>query len=143
MDLENNNSDNELRNRIVSESSQDWVFDLIRPLKSNRRYQASTTAENTYDLIKKGYDIDEIAKMRNLKVGTITRHIISLSLSGKEIPHTLVDKNIPLDQQMKIIKVLKENGSFSKKAVRNALANKYTYSQIDLVIALMISYNRK
>ena len=132
----------EIDNPIILESSKEWVYAAASILEKNGSYKLNKTAERTHSLLKSGHDIHEIADIRGLKVGTIATYLISLAITGKEIPYSIIGKEISYDDQKRIIEELKKNGFLLKMQTKKTLGEEITYHHINLVIALLISYNK-
>lgn len=126
----------------LEESSQKWVYDSIDYFEKTKKYKLNPTSEKTYELIKMGKSINEIAEIRKLKISTIIDHLLSLSLSGATISHSLIDNEIPLTLQVKIIQALHNNGFALKRSVKEDVTDDCEYYHIDLMLALLISYNK-
>ncbi len=93
--------------------------------------------------MKSGHDIHEIAAIRGLKIGTIITHLVSMAISGREIPYSVISKEMDHDTKMRIVEELRYNGFFFKKQTKEALGDDVTYHQINLVIALLIACNKR
>ncbi|BCB04574.1 helix-turn-helix domain-containing protein [Bacillus sp. KH172YL63] len=72
-----------LLSEIARESSK---FPLLYSMGVNREHSQNLTisTSKTYDLYKRGHSIEEIARIRNLKINTIEDHIIELALTKKD-----------------------------------------------------------
>lgn len=133
----------EIKQRIILESNQKWVHDSLSYLEKSETYKPNESSNKTYELLKSESNIHEIANRRGLKSGMIITHLIGLAISGNEIPHSLINNEIELKNQLIIIDELKKNGFVFKKVTKDQLGKDFSYNQINLMIALLISYNKK
>jgi len=139
---QNHSEKRDIGSLIIEESSQKWVYASIDYFEKTKKYKLNDTSKKTYELLNTGKSVNEIADMRKLKMSTIIDHLLSLSLSGIVIPHKLIDNEIPLTVQGRIIEVLHNTGFTSKKSIKEMVGDECEYHHIDLMIALLISYNK-
>ena len=85
----------------------------------------------SYQLFKEGLKPDEIAKFRNLTIGTINNHLARFIPTGEV---TLSDL-VPPEHQDTILKVIHTIGKGeTKTAIKNLCPPEVTYQEIDLVL---------
>lgn len=93
----------------------------------------SATVQTTVDVYKRGFNITDIAKIRNLGVGTITEHLIDWYSRGGEFR---IDEHIDPAQEKKIISAISKVGSSERVGLlKEILPEGISYEDIRLVIA--------
>ncbi|GAC1648389.1 MAG: DNA helicase RecQ [Ktedonobacteraceae bacterium] len=93
-----------------------------------------STRQVTLELYNEGRSIEEMARERNLKPGTIISHLVELMESGEEID---VEALIHPDHYNDIASVLKQIGGEVLKPVKELLGDDYSYEEIRLVRAYL------
>lgn len=89
------------------------------------------SARKTWELLKKGFSIDEIVKLRHLKQSTIEDHLVEFALNIDDFSiETYVDKEL----QDKIMNLSFQLQTRQLKIIRNHLTQA-SYFQIRLVLA--------
>lgn len=102
---------------------------MIKVSKKNITLTASTA--KTYDLIQKGYNIEEIVDLRKLKQSTIEDHIIEILLNVPDFPvHSLVSK----EKITRIKNTIEQLSSKSLKIIKQQLVD-VSYFEIRVVMA--------
>ncbi len=95
--------------------------------------QKPKSHEQTFELFKQGFGLEEIARLRGYTVGTLESHLTPYVASG-EID---VDRLVPSDKQKMILKALE---GFSKEkglaSVKNALPADVSFAQIRYMMAV-------
>lgn len=108
-------------------------FPLLHSILENSKQTMLMTNSSgkTYELLKMGFSIEEIAIKRNLKESTIEDHIVEIALN---IADFSIDNFVDQQKQITILSVAKQTGSKQLKFIRNAVpaAN---YFEIRLVLA--------
>lgn len=106
---------------------------------SSKKISKSVSTENksdtklaTFNAFKEGKSIHEIAKERNLTVGTIEGHLSGYVLNGKININELVTE----DNQLLIKNAAKIHGVQGLKLLKENLPDHITYNEIRLVIGL-------
>ena len=85
----------------------------------------------TYQLYKQGLKPDEIAKFRNLTVGTIINHLAHFLPTGE----VSLSELVPPEHQEAILKVIQTIGKGeSKTAIKSLCPPEVTYQEIELVL---------
>ncbi|MBI5193038.1 MAG: DNA helicase RecQ [Nitrospirae bacterium] len=107
--------------------------------KATVQMMKTPTARLTLDLCRQGLSLEDIAKSRGLSVNTVASHIEELILSGEDIP---IDRFVSMDRQVTIASVLDEKGTERLKPIKEALGNDFSYEEIRLVRAKMLSRGR-
>ena len=97
----------------------------------------SDTISETHALYKSGLSIEEIAKKRGLKTGTIATHIGSLFVQ-KRIPSSDLNKFVPLERVEIIKNAFTEIGSAEAlRPIKDLLGDDFSYDEIRLVGAVL------
>lgn len=109
-------------------------------MKTTPKEMKTPTARMTFDLCRQGLSLEDIAKSRGLSVTTVSSHIEELILSGEEIP---IDRFVSMDRQVMIASVLDEKGTERLKPAKEALGDGFSYEEIRLVRAKMLSRGRQ
>ena len=120
-------------------SSRMKLLAARRERKRIRRFtQGSDTIAETHIFYKKGMDIKQIAKKRELTERTILKHICEL-IKEKRIPKEDLQRFVPPKRAQKIRKVFEDIGDIEKlKPAKDILGDNFSYDEIDLVRAVMI-----
>jgi uncharacterized protein YpbB len=105
------------------------LFSLSTVSSQQRNLTLSTS--KTYDLYKQGYEIEDISRIRKLKVNTVEDHFIEIILTHDGFD---TDCFIPHDELMKAASVMKELGTRRLKPIKERLPH-LTYFQIRIAIA--------
>lgn len=108
-------------------------FPLLAQVIQDLRISGFITqsADQTYEFIKKGYTIEEISKLRRLKVNTIYDHIVEISLYDSEFPiHTYVSQ----EKQHEIIQAAQQMGTSRLKKIKDIVSEDISYFQIRLTL---------
>src|SRR5699024_1045731 len=91
----------------------------------------SASANHTYQLLRKGYPIEKIAQMRQLKENTICDHIVEISL---HVSSFSITKYVNQDVQDQIIRAIELTKSYKLKDIKGKLSEDISYFQIRLVL---------
>ena len=86
----------------------------------------------SFNLFKEGKTIEEIAKERNLSVGTIEGHLVAF-VTSKEID---INKMVSKEKQAQIKEAIKIHGTSGTKNLKDVLPETISYGEIRMVIAL-------
>lgn len=108
-------------------------FPLLFLMIEDLHHDAPITlsARKTYHLIQKGYSIEEIAAMRNLKVNTIQDHIVELALN---LENFQIDPYVNEEKREKILEAAKLSPTKQLKHIKQHIEDA-SYFEIRLVIA--------
>ncbi len=90
----------------------------------------SYTELQTFELHKQGLSIKEIAKQRNLRSTTITRHLSDLIEKNQPVDLNLI---VPVDKQKKILQVIDALGDTALTPIKEYLGDSYSFDEIRLV----------
>jgi len=106
----------------------------VTPKKERKEKSAEEkTPSNifSFNLFKEGKTVDEIAKERNLSVGTIEGHLVAF-VASKEID---INKMVSKEKQELIKEAIKIHGTSGTKNLKDVLPESITYGEIRMVIA--------
>ncbi|WP_312098616.1 helix-turn-helix domain-containing protein [Niallia sp.] len=116
--------------RILSNKGEyPLLGQMIKDRKKSYTLTESTT--KTFGFIQKGFSIEEIVHLRNLKQSTIEDHIIEILLNVPEFPvHHLVGK----EKIIRIKNSMEQSSSKSLKVIKQQLVD-VSYFEIRVVMA--------
>jgi ATP-dependent DNA helicase RecQ len=100
----------------------------------------TSTVQKTLELHNQNLTIGEIAEERNLAASTIASHFEKLILSGEEID---IDRFIDKNKQDIIVNTLAILGDEKLSAVKEQLGDEFSYNEIRLVRAYLMSLSEK
>ncbi|WP_377878787.1 helix-turn-helix domain-containing protein [Bacillus sp. CGMCC 1.16607] len=106
------------------------LFHLLSDFQN--RIVLTNSSSITYIYLKKGYSIDEIATIRNLKVSTIEDHVVEIVLNEPSFP---LEPYVSLENQDLIKKSMIKLATKQLKTIRQDIHEKVSYFQIRLVLA--------
>ncbi|HLS36330.1 MAG TPA: helix-turn-helix domain-containing protein [Bacillota bacterium] len=110
-------------------------FPLLNNIAPNLSKQTSfltNSAQKTYKLFKQGYEITQIASIRNLRESTIFDHLVEISLYDEQFPfHQFLTKEI-IDE---VFDVLQENLTFKLKDIKQNVSPDVSYFEIRLALS--------
>ncbi|WP_040208306.1 helix-turn-helix domain-containing protein [Neobacillus jeddahensis] len=118
-----------LQNIIKDPLSYSILAILISDMKQED--ELTITSRKTWKLLNQGYNLEQIAEFRHLKVSTIEDHIVEFSL---HIDGFSIDPYVDKDLQMKIIDIARDSETRQLKRIKEKL-EAATYFQIRLVLA--------
>jgi ATP-dependent DNA helicase RecQ len=122
-----------------AENSEDdaWQPENVQPKKPKN--EKSETVNETWDYIRQGYTIEQIAEKRSLSQTTIADHIERCITMGRDVPiGQLVPQKI-IDHLNELIPTI-ESGRL--KEIKEAAMDEVTYEQIKLIKALLVNKNQ-
>ncbi|WP_235822807.1 helix-turn-helix domain-containing protein [Cytobacillus massiliigabonensis] len=96
-----------------------------------RNVPLTESSNRTFNLLQTGYNLDQIAHMRNLKKNTIEDHLVEIALN---IPDFDVTPFVDIEKQKKIIAAINSVSSKQLKHIR-VLVPDADYFEIRLVLA--------
>jgi len=106
-------------------------YPLLHTLFEYRNVLLTSSSEQTYELIKKGYSIDEIVKIRRLKRSTIEDHVVEIVLKD---PTFSIDPFVSLELQNKLVNLI-SNVSYRKLSKLKEDVKEADYFAIRLVLS--------
>lgn len=92
----------------------------------------SETAMTTLELYQQGFQPDEIAEKRNLRLTTIMGHLAELLEQNQPVD---LNQLVPPDRQASIARAIEKVGGDSRRAIRDYLGDAFDYGEIHLVQA--------
>jgi ATP-dependent DNA helicase RecQ len=131
----------ELGNRVMLEKEK---VELSLPLKTSQagsysldqdldlENQPTQTMLATYHLYTRGLSLEDIAKGRDLTVGTVEEHLQKCLLAGLDVD---VSRFVSMHDKTAIESVIQQHGTESLKAIRDALPERITYAMIRFILA--------
>lgn len=105
------------------------LFTIIKDLKNPFSFTIST--KKTYNFLKSGLTLDQIANARNLKRSTIEDHIVEIALNDKQFD---ISTFVQTEKQHEILEITKKMDTKQLKYIRN-LTKDASYFEIRLVMA--------
>ncbi len=99
--------------------------------KAEREVPLTLSTDKTYRLLQRGYSLDEIAAVRNLKPSTIEDHIVEIVLTIKGFE---INDYVPPGKQERIMLAAQQNSAKKLKQIKERVADS-TYFEIRLVLA--------
>jgi len=110
------------------------IFPLFQQLTKDlvRMIPLTKTAETSYQLLKEGYSLREIALKRNLKIQTIEDHIVEIALMDNSFN---IDPFVEEDLQKQIRQAIEQTKSKKLKEIKEQLKEDASYFSIRLVLA--------
>ncbi|GGM22651.1 ATP-dependent DNA helicase RecQ [Paraliobacillus quinghaiensis] len=90
------------------------------------------SAKKTNRWLNKGFDLNHIAKIRNLKISTIQDHVIEIAFTDSDFVITQFVEQKTIDT---IITAVKQLDTTKLKQIKNYLEGRYSYFEIRLVLA--------
>lgn len=117
-------------NKILSNKKD---YPILSLLINNSAVEVPLTqsTRRTYELIEKGYSIEEIAEIRKLKKSTIEDHLVEITLN---IANFNISLYVNEEKQEMIKKIARNLPSKQLKQIRDRVENA-TYFEIRLVLA--------
>ncbi|MBS4199536.1 helix-turn-helix domain-containing protein [Bacillus sp. FJAT-49732] len=115
---------------VIKEKSH---FPILFTLTSDiyRHLPLTNSTIRTYNLLQQEYTIPQIAKMRNIKEGTVEDHIIEIALMDSQFS---IEPFVERKQAVAILETAKELGQKKLKPIREKVKDS-SYFQIRLVLA--------
>ncbi|WP_078428529.1 helix-turn-helix domain-containing protein [Alkalihalobacterium alkalinitrilicum] len=98
----------------------------------NRTVHMTHSTNQTYQLIKQGLSIDEIASSRQLKKSTIEDHIVEITLEDKTVELTPF---VTSEEKEKITEVIQTTRNLKLSYIKSQLSQDISYFKIRLVLA--------
>jgi uncharacterized protein YpbB len=92
----------------------------------------SESANLTYQLVKRNYSVEEIARIRQIKPGTVEDHLVEIAL---HCPEWDFSRYVSPSDCERILRVSEELGTVRLRLLKDRLGERYTYLQIRLALA--------
>jgi len=108
---------------------------IRRKLRKRTKGIYRRTEQESFELLKQGLSIEQVARKRNLSPSTIIAHVEQLIIAGENI---ILDRFVSAEKQRVIRKVLLELGLDRLSPVKEKLGAGYSYDEIRLVRAKLL-----
>ncbi|MFS0751547.1 helix-turn-helix domain-containing protein [Oceanobacillus sp. 1P07AA] len=94
----------------------------------------SSSATKTYTLLKKGHRINDIVRIRNLKINTIQDHIVEIAIQDHQFPiYNFVNK----ETVETIFKAMGKSNTYRLREIKQSVDHNISYFEIRLTLALI------
>ncbi|WP_010095957.1 helix-turn-helix domain-containing protein [Ornithinibacillus scapharcae] len=117
---------------IGDESSTFEILTDVASVTTNNQKFITNTANQTYQLLRDGYHIQQIADKRNLKLNTIYDHIVEIALYDRDME---IESFVKEEDQSEILAAIQKARSYKLKAIKDHCHDSISYFQIRLVLA--------
>lgn len=109
------------------------VYPLLKGLiqKAERSVPLTISTDTTYRLMQRGYTLEEVAAVRNLKQSTIEDHVVEIALSIRGFN---IDQYVVHDKRERILQAAQKNSAKKLKQIKEQVADA-SYFEIRLVLA--------
>lgn len=107
-------------------------YPLLSIFIQNNDRMITETAEKTFSLVKKGFGLEEISKIRKLKINTIEDHIVEIALNKHDFN---IDRFVSIADQQKIKLVLKHVSTRRLSEIKKSVGDDISYFSIRLTLA--------
>lgn len=107
------------------------TFPLLFSLREQTRTQLTSSAQKTWEMLKEGYSIEQIAELRRLKKGTIEDHIVEIATY---IPSFVTAPFLEENKRKRIIQQARQLKTKKLQAMKEALPD-VSYFEIRLALA--------
>ncbi|WP_052504607.1 helix-turn-helix domain-containing protein [Rossellomorea aquimaris] len=116
---------------IVEKECSTYPILFSISLKSDQQQNLTISTSKTYELYQRGHTIEEISRIRELKINTIEDHVIELILTQKEFD---IEPFISQEEYQNVLMVMKETQTKRLKPIKEKLPH-LSYFQIRVTIA--------
>lgn len=116
--------------QVQPDNDGQWQREKRPPRKS--KVEKSDTVNETWNYLKQGCSVEEIAQKRSLAESTIAEHIEKCILEGREVS---VDKLVPEEIKAHLLEIIPTVQSDRLKEIKDAAREEVTYAQIKIVRA--------
>jgi uncharacterized protein YpbB len=97
----------------------------------NEKIVMTNSSYKTYEMLKRGYSIEEVAEYRQLKTSTIEDHIVEIALNMVDFS---IDNFVDQQKQKRIVTAAEKTASKQLKLIKNEVSAA-NYFEIRLVLA--------
>ena len=126
-DIQHLNEDEERKKQIDEALKTAQKVSVASKLKGTKT-EKTNTRDITYDMLKSGKTVEEVAKERNVTVSTIEGHVADLISDGKLNFEDFISK----EKVDAIISAAVRIKSFQLSAIKSELGDRFTYGEIKL-----------
>lgn len=115
-------------------------YRVLTQMKKGLRQATSLTnsATRTNDLLNRGFTLEQIAKIRHLKINTIYDHIVEIAIHKDDF---VLSRYMTDEQQIQITTAIQQIQSYTLKEIKLIVDESISYFQIRLVLAIWNKYN--
>lgn len=106
-------------------------FPLLFSLREQMRTQLTSSAQKTWEMLKEGYSLEQIAELRRLKKGTIEDHVVEIATY---VPSFVTMPFLDEDKRKRIIQQARQLKTKKLRAMKEALPD-VSYFEIRLALA--------
>ncbi|MGJ7034790.1 helix-turn-helix domain-containing protein [Anoxybacillus eryuanensis] len=106
-------------------------FPLLYSLRERKRSQLTSSAQKTWELLKEGYSLEQIAQLRGLRKGTIEDHIVEIATY---IPTFVSTPFLEENKRKRIIQQARQLKTKKLRAIKELLPD-VSYFEIRLALA--------
>lgn len=114
---------------IGNEHTYPLLSGLIK--RAERSVPLTISTDKTYRLMLRGYTLEEVAAVRNLKQSTIEDHVVEIALSIREFN---IDDYVVQEKRERILQAAQQNSAKKLKQIKEQVADA-SYFEIRLVLA--------
>lgn len=115
---------------VMSESTRYPILNgLIK--QPDQKVPLTQSTEKTFKMLQKGYSLEEVATVRNLKESTVEDHIVEIVFSVKDFQ---IDSYVFQEKQQRILAAAKKISAKKLKQIREQVEDA-SYFEIRLVLA--------
>ncbi|GGC99849.1 helix-turn-helix domain-containing protein [Pontibacillus salipaludis] len=119
-----------LQRVLDHQSTYPYLFQMCEDLQVT--YPLTHSAQKTFEWIEKGHSLENIARIRKLKMSTIQDHIVEIALVN---PHFRIDNYVTKEAAQNISHTANVLNTNRLKTIRDELSGDYSYFEIRLVLA--------
>ncbi|AXM90024.1 hypothetical protein CI793_03230 [Anoxybacillus ayderensis] len=107
------------------------TFPLLFSLREQMRTQLTSSAQKTWEMLKEGYSLEQIAELRRLKKGTIEDHVVEIATY---VPSFVTMPFLDENKRKRIIQQARQLKTKKLRAIKEALPD-VSYFEIRLALA--------
>lgn len=90
------------------------------------------SAQKTWELLKQGRTVEDVARRRQLKHSTMEDHLVEIAMYASSFP---LDQFVEPSQQIEIQEIAQRRETYALKQIKSAMQTEVSYFQIRLVLA--------
>lgn len=94
------------------------------------------SAQKTWELLKNGYSVPQIAQQRHLKKSTMEDHLVEIAMYASVFP---IEQFVGDAQYQEVITISDQLQTFSLKRIKQALKQELDYFQIRIILARKVA----
>lgn len=101
-------------------------------------FKMTQSAQKTWDLLKQGYTVPQIAERRRLKKSTMEDHLVEIAMYAPVFP---IEQFVAAAQYEEVIQITDRLQTFSLKRIKQELTQEMDYFQIRIVLARKVVHS--